>query len=131
MRIFVNGTFDILHIGHLDLLNYAKSLGTHLLVAIDSDRRVKELKGESRPINTVADRRAMLQSLRFVDYVKVFDTTEELIEIIKLYKPDIMVKGSDYQGKSVTGETLIPKVIYYERTEHSTTKTIQDITRRG
>lgn len=131
MRVIVNGTFDILHRGHLEMLEYAKSQGSYLLVAIDSDRRVKELKGESRPINTVADRRAMLQSLRFVDYVKVFDTTEELIDLIKLYKPDIMVKGSDYQGKSVTGETLIPKVIYYERTEHSTTKTIQDITRRG
>jgi D-beta-D-heptose 7-phosphate kinase/D-beta-D-heptose 1-phosphate adenosyltransferase len=131
MRVIVNGTFDILHRGHLEMLEYAKSQGSYLLVAIDSDRRVKELKGESRPINTVADRRAMLQSLRFVDYVKVFDTTEELIEIIKLYKPDIMVKGSDYRGKSVTGETLIPKVIYYERTEHSTTKTIQDITNRG
>jgi D-beta-D-heptose 7-phosphate kinase/D-beta-D-heptose 1-phosphate adenosyltransferase len=131
MRVIVNGTFDILHRGHLEMLEYAKSQGSYLLVAIDSDRRVKELKGESRPINSVADRRAMLQSLRFVDYVKIFDTTEELIDIIKLYKPDIMVKGSDYQGKSVTGETLIPKVIYYERTEHSTTKTIQDITNRG
>ena len=131
MRVIVNGTFDILHRGHLEMLEYAKSQGSYLLVAIDSDRRVKELKGESRPINTVADRRAMLQSLRFVDYVKVFDTTEELIEIIKLYKPDIMVKGSDYQGKSVTGETLILKVIYYDRTEHSTTKAIQDIINRG
>lgn len=131
MRVMVNGTFDILHRGHLEMLEYAKSQGSYLLVAIDSDRRVKELKGESRPINTVSDRRAMLQSLRFVDYVKVFDTTEELLEIIKLYKPNIMVKGSDYQGKSVIGETLVPKVIYYDRTEHSTTKAIQDIINRG
>jgi D-beta-D-heptose 7-phosphate kinase/D-beta-D-heptose 1-phosphate adenosyltransferase len=129
-RVVVNGTFDILHVGHVALLEYAKSLGDHLLVCVDSDSRVKQLKGESRPINTQADRVKMLGALRCVDMVQVFDTEEQLIEQIKLYQPDIMVKGSDYKGKSIVGKSLCKQVIYYDRTEHSTTKTIQHIINR-
>lgn len=126
-KVIINGTFDILHRGHLEMLEYAKTLGDYLLVAIDTDRRVKELKGNNRPINNEEDRKFMLESLKWVDDVVLFDTKEELQTIIKNYQPEIMVKGSDYKGKSVTGEALVPTVIYYERTKHSTTKTIQDI----
>ena len=126
-KVIVNGTFDLLHVGHIALLEYAKSLGDHVLVCIDSDSRVKQLKGESRPINTQADRVKMLSALRCVDMVQVFDTKEQLIEQIKLYQPDVMVKGSDYKGKSIVGESLCKQVIYYDKTEHSTTKTIQHI----
>ena len=129
-KIIVNGTFDLLHVGHIELLEYAKSLGDQLLVCIDSDSRVKQLKGESRPINTQDDRIKMLNALRCVDMVWVFDTKEKLIEQIELYQPDIMVKGSDYKGRSVVGEALCKQVIYYDRTEHSTTKTIQSIINR-
>ena len=129
-KIIVNGTFDLLHVGHIELLEYAKSLGDQLLVCIDSDSRVKELKGESRPINTQADRIKMLNALKCVDMVQVFDTKEQLIEQIKLYQPDIMIKGSDYKGKSIVGESLCKQVIYYDKTEHSTTKTIQNIINR-
>jgi D-beta-D-heptose 7-phosphate kinase/D-beta-D-heptose 1-phosphate adenosyltransferase len=129
-KIIVNGTFDLLHVGHIELLEYAKSLGDQLLVCIDSDSRVKQLKGESRPINTQDDRIKMLNALRCVDMVWVFDTKEKLIEQIELYQPDIMVKGSDYKGRSVVGEALCKQVIYYDRTEHSTTKTIQNIINR-
>ena len=129
-KIIVNGTFDLLHVGHIELLEYAKSLGDHLLVCIDSDSRVKQLKGESRPINTQDDRIKMLNALRCVDMVWVFDTKEKLIEQIERYQPDIMVKGSDYKGRSVVGEALCKQVIYYDRTEHSTTKTIQSIINR-
>jgi len=129
-KVIVNGTFDLLHVGHVALLEYAKSLGDHVLVCVDSDSRVKQLKGESRPINTQADRIKMLSALRWVDMVQVFDTEEQLIEQIKLYQPDIMVKGSDYKGKSIVGESLCKQVIYYDRTEHSTTKTIQHIINR-
>ena len=111
-------------------MEYAKSLGDQLLVCIDSDSRVKQLKGESRPINTQDDRIKMLNALRCVDMVWVFDTKEKLIEQIELYQPDIMVKGSDYKGRSVVGEALCKQVIYYDRTEHSTTKTIQNIINR-
>jgi len=129
--VIVNGTFDILHPGHIAMLNTARSLGNYLIVCIDTDRRVKELKGNSRPINNQTDRKIMLQNLKAVDIVEFFDSQEELIKLIHLYKPDIMVKGSDYKGKSVIGETHVPEVFYYDRVgDYSTTKTIQDIANR-
>ena len=128
-RIIVNGTFDVLHPGHLAMLNYAKSLGDYLLVAIDTDERVKQLKGPKRPINNQHDRRLFLENLKAVDEVVFFNSREELIEIVKTC--NIMVKGSDYKGKSVIGEQYCEQVFYYDRTEHSTTKAIQDIISRG
>jgi D-beta-D-heptose 7-phosphate kinase/D-beta-D-heptose 1-phosphate adenosyltransferase len=130
-KIVVNGTFDILHTGHVCLLNYAKSLGDHLLVCIDTDRRVKELKGEKRPINTQEERKFLLENLKCVDEVRFFDSKEELIQILIDYQADVMVKGSDYKGKSKTGQLYCKEVIYYDRIEQfSTTKKIQDITSR-
>ena len=129
-KVIVNGTFDILHRGHLEMLQFAKDQGDHLLVCIDTDRRVRELKGQNRPINNQDDRKFMLYNLRSVDSVMLFDSKEELVNIIKEYNPDIMVKGSDYRGRSIVGEQNVPKVIFYDRTEHSTTKTIQDIINR-
>lgn len=124
--IFVNGTFDVIHPGHLALLNYAKSLGDYLLVAIDSDRRVKELKGESRPVNNQHDRKLLLENLKAVDEVKIFDTDEELISIIS--RCDLMVKGSDYIGKKIVGQEVCPKIVFFERINgHSTTEKIQSI----
>ena len=130
MRVIVNGTFDLLHRGHLELLNYAKSLGDQLLVAIDTDRRVKELKGPSRPVNNQDDRKFFLYNLRPVDIVMTFDSEQDLIDIIKEYKPDIMVKGSDYKGQPIVGSQYCKDIVFYDRTEHSTTKTIQDIISR-
>jgi len=129
MRVMVNGTFDIVHRGHLELLQYAKSLGDYLLVAIDTDRRVAELKGPTRPVNNQSDRMFMLHSLKCVDYVKLFDSKEELIELMEIYRPDVYVKGSDWkQDKSSTAEQYCKQVIYYDRVgDYSTTKTIQDI----
>ena len=126
-KVIVNGTFDILHRGHIEMLNYAKSLGDYLLVLIDTDDRVRELKGQGRPINNQHDRWFMLKNIKAVDDVWFFNSRESLIEKIKIYDPDIMVKGSDYKDRSVVGKELVPKVVYYDRTEHSTTKTIQDI----
>ena len=132
-RVMVNGTFDILHRGHLDLLRFAKQQGDQLLVAIDTDRRVKELKGSSRPINNEADRKLMLYSLRDVDIVMLFDSKEELIQIMQDFAPDVYVKGSDWK-KDIpsTAEQYCKNVIYYDRVnDYSTTKTIQDIISRG
>jgi rfaE bifunctional protein nucleotidyltransferase chain/domain len=128
-KVIVNGTFDILHVGHLKLLEYAKSLGDHLTVVIDTDRRIKNKKGPKRPINSQQERKTMLEYLKPVDEVIIFDSDEELIELVKTF--DIMVKGSDYKGKSVIGETYCKKVVYYDRIEeYSTTKKIQDIINR-
>ena len=128
----VNGTFDILHRGHLELLNFAKNQGDQLLVAIDTDRRVKELKGETRPINNQEDRKFFLYNLKAVDIVMLFDSKEELINIMKEFKPDVYVKGSDWKrDKPSTAEQYCNKVIYYDRVgDYSTTKTIQDIINR-
>jgi D-beta-D-heptose 7-phosphate kinase/D-beta-D-heptose 1-phosphate adenosyltransferase len=130
--VMVNGTFDVLHPGHISLLNTARSYGDWLIVAIDTDRRVKELKGDNRPINNQTDRKIMLSNLKAVDIVVLFDSTAELIELMKLYKPDVYVKGSDWKhDKESTAHQYCDKVIYYDRIEpYSTTKIIQDIISR-
>lgn len=131
-KVMVNGTFDILHRGHLQLLEYARSLGDKLLVAIDTDKRVAELKGPTRPVNNQEDRKYMLESLKFVDVVTFFDSKDELISIMKLYEPDIYVKGSDWKSdKGSTAEKYCEQVIYYDRVgEYSTTNIIQRIADR-
>ena len=129
-NIFVNGTFDILHPGHVQLLNYARSLGDSLIVAIDSDRRVQELKGTTRPINSEDDRKFMLENLRSVDTVWFFDSDQELEDICRLYNP-VMVKGSDYKGKHIIGHQYCKEIVFYDRIEpYSTTRAIQDISSR-
>lgn len=128
-RVFVNGTFDILHVGHLELLRYAKSLGDRLLVGIDSDDRVRSLKGHNRPINREYERFMMLSHLKPVDAVIVFDTDEELIDLIK--DCDIMVKGSDYQGKPIIGEDVCKQLVFFDRIDgYSTTEKIQHTANR-
>lgn len=125
-RIVVNGTFDILHSGHLALLNHARSLGDYLVVAIDSDRRVQELKGADRPINTQAERQELLSNLRAVDEVKIFDSDQELVDIIA--KCAIMVKGSDYEGKTIVGQDVCKELIFFKLINgYSTTNKIQNI----
>ena len=128
-RVFVNGTFDILHVGHIELLRYAKSLGDRLVVGIDSDDRVKALKGQDRPINREYERYTMLSALKPVDSVIIFDTDEDLISLIE--DSDIMVKGSDYKGKPIVGEEVCKKLVFFERVHgYSTTEKIQDIADR-
>ena len=131
-KIFVNGTFDVLHRGHIELLNYAKSLGDHLTVAIDSDSRVKTLKGKDRPINTFNDRKFHLFNLKAVDEVLYFSEDEDLRTLLMLGNYDIMVKGSDYKDKPIIGSDLIRNIIFFDVIDgYSTTKTIQDIINRG
>jgi D-beta-D-heptose 7-phosphate kinase/D-beta-D-heptose 1-phosphate adenosyltransferase len=130
--VFVNGTFDILHRGHLDLLEYARSQGDKVVVGIDSDDRVREKKGPTRPVNTAEDRAHMLQSLKFVDHVLLFDSDEELENCIAMTKPDIMVVGSDWEGKSVIGSMYAAELHFFPRVEqYATSKTIQSIIDRG
>ena len=128
-KIVVNGTFDVIHPGHLALLNYARSLGDFLLVAIDTDERVRALKGPGRPINNQYERKLLLENLRAVDQVEFFNSPEELITLVK---DCTMVKGSDYRGRSVIGETHCREVIYFDRLDdYSSTKKIQNIIDRG
>ena len=131
MKIIVNGKLDVLHKGHIVLLEYAKSLGAILLVCIDGDRRVKELKGEGRPINNQFDRTYMLTALKSVDLVWVFNSDQELIDQIKLFGPDIMVKGSDYKNKPIIGSEYCKEIKFVDLVDgYSTTNIIQRITDR-
>ena len=127
-KIFVNGTFDLLHPAHIKLLNYAKNLGDYLHVAIDTDERVKEKKGKSRPVFSQEERKFFLMNLKAVDSVSFFSTDHELEEEIKRFSPDIMVVGSDWKGKPVIGSQFAKELKFYDRIEnYSTTSTLQRI----
>jgi D-beta-D-heptose 7-phosphate kinase/D-beta-D-heptose 1-phosphate adenosyltransferase len=121
--IWTNGCFDVLHRGHIELLKYAKSLGDWLVVGIDTDERVKNSKGESRPFNNIEDRVAMLESIKYVDEVVVFDTDCELEDKVLLSNADVMVVGSDYKDKEVIGSRHVQQVKFFDRIDgYSTTK---------
>lgn len=104
--VFTNGCFDLLHPGHIHILNEAKDLGDRLIIGLNSDASVRRLKGPSRPILTEHDRASLLGSLDSVDLVLIFeeDTPEELI---KNLEPDILVKGSDYRIQDVVGQEIV------------------------
>lgn len=100
--VFTNGCFDILHVGHIRLLNWAKSLGDILVLGINSDQSVQKLKGLNRPINTLNDRLEVLNALKMIDLVIPFNQ-ETPLELIIDSKPDILVKGGDYQKNEIIG----------------------------
>lgn len=130
--VFINGCFDILHPGHIKLFESARSFGDHVVVAIDSDRKVREMKGPSRPIKTEYQRKTVLASIRYIDEVHVFDTKEELEALVKKIKPDIMIVGSDWKGKEVVGSQYAKELRFFDRIEdYSTTKIVEDIIDRG
>jgi len=100
--VFTNGVFDLLHVGHVRYLAQASSLGDALIVAINSDRAVRELKGPNRPIFDQAERAEILSALKYVDYVTVFDDSSPR-SLITMLLPDLLVKGGDYQLDQIHG----------------------------
>lgn len=100
--VFTNGVFDLLHVGHVRYLAQARALGDALLVAINSDRTVRELKGPDRPVFDQAERAEILAALRYVDYVTIFDDVSPRSLIAELL-PDVLVKGGDYQLDEIHG----------------------------
>ena len=123
---FVNGCFDVMHYGHLKLLEYAKSECDFLVVAIDSDCRVRRSKGQDRPINNQEVRKYFLKSLVFVDKVEIFEDDSELDNLVQKYHPDLMVVGSDYEDKEVIGSRHAKEVRFFERIDgYSTTAILQ------
>ena len=130
--VLTNGVFDLLHRGHVTYLAQAKALGASLIVAVNTDASVKRLgKGDERPINTCEDRMAVLAALESVDLVVAFGDDTGL-ETVKLARPDIYVKGGDYdmhsipEGKAVLAYGGIVKAIHFEH-DRSTTKTLQKL----
>ena len=123
--IFTNGCFDILHRGHFELLKYCKSLGTTVIVGLNSDKSVKKLKGESRPFNNQKDRKFALESCRYVDHVMIFDETTPY-NLINQLKPDIIVKGGDYKKKDVVGHDIATVKIFKFVKGYSTTNVLKD-----
>lgn len=128
VKVFINGTFDILHPGHMQLITLAGNSGNYLKIAIDSDKRVRKLKGPTRPINDESTRQIMLFHIKGVDEVSIFDSDEELINTIREYQPDIMIVGSDYKDKKVIGSEYAKRLIFFDRIErYSSTKVIEKI----
>ena len=124
--IWTNGCFDILHKGHIALFKYAKSLGSKLYVGIDSDEKVKKDKGNDRPFNNVQDRKEVLEAIKYIDGVFVFNDTQGLDDLIRVVGPNIMVIGSDWKGKTVVGEQHVNKLVFFDRLKnYSTTKILE------
>jgi rfaE bifunctional protein nucleotidyltransferase chain/domain len=123
--VFTNGCFDILHRGHVELLAYCKNLG-RVTVGLNSDDSVKRLKGLSRPMNNENDRRRILEALRYVDEVVIFEE-DTPYELILRLKPDFIVKGGDYRAHEVIGSDLCEVRIFETVDGYSTTEFINRI----
>lgn len=104
--VFTNGCFDIIHRGHVEYLNQAKLLGDYLIIGVNSDNSVKKLKGKSRPINKENDRAFVLDNLKAVDFVIIFNE-DTPYEIIKKTLPDFLVKGGDWKEEDIVGADIV------------------------
>ena len=115
--VWANGCYDLLHPGHIELLRIGKSLsqGGQLIVGLDSDRKIREDKGDTRPINTFDDRKILLESIRYVDLVVGFDTRTELEQLIELYNPDILLDGGDWREHEGVGRNFAKEVRFFNR----------------
>lgn len=127
--VFTNGCFDILHLGHIELLAKARDLGEVLIVGINSDSSIHRIKGPHRPVNSHHARELTLASLQFVDAVVQFEE-DTPYELIKLVQPDFLVKGKDYEGKEIVGSDIVSarggEVVMFDLTRgYSTTHTIE------
>ena len=101
--VWTNGTFDILHPGHIELFKVARSLGDKVIVATDTDEKIKKDKGFDRPVNDLRYRVAMLEAIKYIDVVLTFNTRQELEDLIQLYQPDILLLGDDWRDGEVVG----------------------------
>lgn len=125
MKIFTNGCFDVIHRGHVELLNYCATFG-EVYVGLNSDLSTRRLKGNSRPFNNEKDRKYILESLKSVKEVIIFEE-DTPIELIKTIKPDLIVKGGDYLRDQVVGHDLCEVKIFNMIGNHSSTSIINSI----
>lgn len=125
--VFTNGCFDILHRGHVEYLQKARELGDLLILGLNSDDSVKRLKGNDRPINNEIDRAIVLAALECINYISIFDEDTPL-ELIKIVKPDILVKGGDYKIENVVGREYSKETVLIEFVDgYSTTNIIKKL----
>jgi D-beta-D-heptose 7-phosphate kinase/D-beta-D-heptose 1-phosphate adenosyltransferase len=116
--VWTNGTFDVLHMGHIKLFREARKLAGPkgiVVVGTDSDERIRTLKGPTRPINDLFDRVDFLRSIKYIDDIVAFSSEDALIANIKRYSPDIILIGDDYIGKRVVGGEFAKQIIYFPR----------------
>jgi|TARA_A100001037_G_scaffold1186_1_gene1075 D-beta-D-heptose 7-phosphate kinase/D-beta-D-heptose 1-phosphate adenosyltransferase len=125
--VWCNGTFDILHPGHIELFKVGKSLGDKLIVATDTDEKIRQDKGASKPINNLCDRISMLQAIKYIDEVFYFNDRKELEGLIELYSPDILLLGDDWKGGDIVGIQYAKEVRFLPRLNYSTTHIIDKI----
>jgi D-beta-D-heptose 7-phosphate kinase/D-beta-D-heptose 1-phosphate adenosyltransferase len=129
-NIWLNGSFDVLHTGHIKLFRMARMLaGQHgtVWVGTDTDERIASKKGPSRPINTLKDRMLFLSSIKYVDVVVPFASDDELYHYICEIEPDFMLIGDDYRGKPIIGSDFIKEIIYITRDDKSSSDIIDSI----
>lgn len=128
-NIWTNGCFDILHIGHIELFKFAKSLGDKLIVGLDSDNRIKTYKypnSTNRPINKENDRFTILKSIKYIDDIVIFDSHEYMKEKIKEYNINTIIVGDDYKDKYVVGSELVSNVIFFPKIANYSSSNILD-----
>ena len=123
--VFTNGCFDILHPGHIKIITAAASLGDILIIGLNSDSSVRNLKGSSRPILNERDRAALLMALKGVDYVIVFNE-ETPLDLIKRIKPEVLVKGSEYTKDKIVGEEYAGETVRINMEKGFSTTSIVD-----
>ncbi len=127
IKVWVNGTFDVLHIGHIELLKFASEFG-QVRVGLDDDKRVKLMKGEGRPVNNIKDRLEFIKSIKHIDSAVSFSDEEDLKRCILEWETDIIIVGGDYKNKKVVGSELVKKVLFFDRiADYSTTKIISKL----
>jgi D-beta-D-heptose 7-phosphate kinase/D-beta-D-heptose 1-phosphate adenosyltransferase len=124
MKIWLNGCFDILHHGHFKLIQYASSFGGEIIIGIDSDERVKKMKGEGRPFHSESERAFNLKQIKGVDTVVTFDSDDALRKLLERYKPDKFIIGSDYVGKEIIGQEFAKQVVIFDRLKKFSTTDI-------
>lgn len=127
--VFTNGCFDILHAGHVSVLEFSKSKGDELIVGLNSDASVSRLKGPTRPVNTQADRALVLAALESVSAVCIFEE-DTPYNLIKTVRPDVLVKGGDYKTSEIVGREFAGKVVRFPLLKgRSTTNIIKKVSK--
>lgn len=122
-KVWINGSFDVLHLGHIRLLEYGASFGD-VRVGLDTDQRISQKKGPNRPYNNLNDRIEFISSIKFVSSVVTFGSDDELIQRIIEFEPDYMVIGNDYTYQTIIGIEYIPKILFFDKIEGKSTSSI-------